>query len=219
MAPGATLSQRKGVMASAAIKHTSAVLKLPRRVKNIGSFAQAILTAMTGNPTFANPSPTLATVEADLAAFNAAEAAVLTRTKGAAQDRNVKLVTLRADLDHLMAYVQQVADASPSSAASIIESAGLSVRKVTLHTKSDFSVVQGSVSGTAKLVAKSVGSRAAYEWQYSTDQKTWLNAPSTLQAKTEIDGLSPGTAYFFRGRGITKAGPGDYSQVVTLLMT
>jgi hypothetical protein len=59
----------------------------------------------------------------------------------------------------------------------------------------------------------------SYEWQYSTDQKTWLNAPSTLQAKTEIDGLTAGTAYFFRFRGITKTGPGDYSQVVTLLVT
>jgi hypothetical protein len=206
-------------MASTAIKHTSAVLKLPRRVKNIGSFAQSILTAMTGNASFPNPQPSLATVEADLAAFVSAEAAVLSRTKGAAQERNVKLVTLRTDLDHLMAYVQQVADATPSSAASIIESAGLAVRKVTLHTKGEISVVQGTVSGSAKLVAKSVGSRAAYEWQYSTDQKTWLNAPSTLQSKTEIDGLSPGTAYFFRSRGITKAGPGDYTQVVSLLMT
>jgi hypothetical protein len=205
-------------MATPAIKHTSAVLKLPRRVKNIGSFAQAILTALTGNASFPNPSPPLATVEADLAAFNTAEAAVLSRTKGAAQERNVKLVTLRADMDHLMAYVQQVADATPSSAASIIESAGLAVRKVTLHTKSDISVEKGSVSGSAKLVAKSVGARASYEWQYSTDPKTWLNAPPTLQAKTEIDGLTAGTAYFFRFRGVTKAGPGDYSQVVTLLV-
>lgn len=206
-------------MASPAIKHTSAVLKLPRRVKNIGSFAQAILTAMTGNASFPNPSPPLATVEADLAGFNAAEAAALTRTKGAAQERNVKLVTLRADLDHLTAYVQQVADATPSSAASIIESAGMAVRKVTAHTKGDVSVAQGSVSGSAKLVVKSVAGRAAYEWQYSTDQKTWLYAPSTLQAKTEVDGLSPGTAYFFRSRGITKTGPGDYTQVVSLLVT
>jgi phosphodiesterase/alkaline phosphatase D-like protein len=75
------------------------------------------------------------------------------------------------------------------------------------------------VSGDAKLVAKAVASRASYEWQYSTDQKTWTDAPTTLQSKTDVVGLTPGTAYFFRFRGTTKAGVGDWSQVVSMLMT
>jgi hypothetical protein len=43
--------------------------------------------------------------------------------------------------------------------------------------------------------------------------------PPTLQSKTEIDGLTPATAYFFHFRGITKDGKGDWSQVVSLLVT
>ena len=95
----------------------------------------------------------------------------------------------------------------------------MSVRAVTLHPKAQLSVKQGSVSGSVKLMAKAVDHRASYEWQFSTDQKTWTNAPSTLQAKTDIAGLTAGTAYFFRFRGVTKAGEGNWSQVVTLLVT
>jgi hypothetical protein len=75
------------------------------------------------------------------------------------------------------------------------------------------------VSGTADLIVKAVAHRASYDWQYSVDQKTWVSAPSTLQSKTSIPGLTPATSYFFRSRGMTKAGVGNWSQVVSLLMT
>ncbi len=207
-------------MAVTAVKHVSAVLKLPRRVKDIGGFATAIVTAVGSNATiFANPSPPLATIEADIAALNTSESSVLSRVKGAAQERNVKLATVKADLDHLMAYVQAIADASPASAESIIEAAGMSTRKLVTHPKNDIKVEQGAVSGTATLIAKAVATRASYEWQYSIDQKTWTSAPTTLQAKTDILALAVGTAYFFRVRGVTKAGEQNWSQVVSLLMT
>jgi hypothetical protein len=204
---------------SIGIKHTTAVLKMPTRVKNVGPFASSIVTALTGNAYFPNPTPPLATLEGDITAFNTAEAAVLSRTKGAAEARDVKLATLRTDLDHTLAYVQGIADANPSEAEAIIQSAGMSVRTVTLHPKAQLSVKQGSVSGSVKLMAKAVAHRASYEWQFSIDQKTWTNAPSTLQAKTDIAGLTAGTAYFFRFRGVTMAGEGNWSQVLSLLVT
>jgi hypothetical protein len=204
---------------STATKHVSAVLKLPARVKSVGAYAQNIITSCTGNAFFPNPSPPLATLEADLTAFNTAEALVLNRTKGAADSRNAKLATLKADLEHLMDYVRGIADATPANAEAIIQSAGMAVRKVPSHVKGPLTATPGSVSGDAKLMAKAVAHRASYEWQYSTDQKTWTNAPTTLQAKTDISGLTPATTYYFRFRGVTKAGEGAFSQVVSLLMT
>jgi len=204
---------------TAATKHVCAVLKLPARVKNVGAYAQNIVTSCTGNAFFPNPSPTLVVLEADITAFNAAEALVLNRTKGAAESRNAKLATLKADLEHLMDYVQGIADATPASAEAIILSAGMAVRKIGSHIKGPLTVEQGAGSGDAKLTAKAVASRASYEWQYSSDQKTWTDAPTTLQSKTDILGLTPGTMYFFRFRGTTKTGEGDWSQVVSLLMT
>jgi hypothetical protein len=206
-------------MATTKPRHISAVLKLPKRVKDVGAYAQSILDAMTGNSSFPTPTPPIATVQADLNAFNASEAAALTRAKGAADTRNAKLLVLHEDLRHLVDYVQGVANASPADAAAIIQSAGMGVRKVTLRTKGELAVQQGAVSGAVKLTAKAVAARACYEWQYSTDQKTWTEVPPTLKAKADISGLTAATAYFFRFRGITKTGTGDWSQVVSLLVT
>jgi hypothetical protein len=190
----------------------------PSEVANVGAFATSVINAMTGNASFPNPTPPLVTVSADLAAYEAAEAQVLTRVKGAAVTRNAKYAVLHADLDHLMASVQQAADANPTSAQSIIEGAGFSIRKSVSHPKSEIKVETGTVPGSVKLLAKAVDKRASYEWQYSLDQKTWTNAPSSLQAKTTITGLTSSTTYYFRFRGVTKAGEGAFSQVVQILV-
>src|SRR6202040_2907628 len=100
-----------------------------------------------------------------------------TRAKGTAETRNAKLVVLHGDLRHLVDHVQGVANANPSQADAIIQSAGMAVRKVTLRTKGELAVKLGAVSGSVKLVAKAVAPRACYDWQYSTDQKTWTEAP------------------------------------------
>jgi hypothetical protein len=72
---------------------------------------------------------------------------------------------------------------------------------------------------SVKLIAKAVALRASYEWQYSTDQKTWTNAPATLQAKTVITGLTSGTTVYFRVRGVTKTGEGAFSQIVQIVVS
>src|SRR5579863_3979989 len=201
------------------VHRTSAVLKIPTRKALVSAFATSIVNAMTGNASFPSPTPPLATVSADLAAYQAAEAAVITRVKGAAVTRNAKYLVLHADLDHLMAYVQQVADANQANAQSLIESAGFSIRKASSRLKSAIKVEAGTVPGSVKLLAKAVAHRASYEWQFSTDQKTWSNAPTTLQAKTVLVGLTSGTVTYFRFRGVTKTGEGPYSQVVQILVT
>ena len=196
-----------------------AVLKLSPRIKNVITFAQSLATAMTGNASFPSPNPTLATFQANITALTNAETAVLARTKGAVQDRNAKLATLKTDLETLKAYVQGVADAAnPTNAASIVESAGMTVRKITLHDKPALGVKQGSVSGTVNLAAKAPAHRASYAWQYSTDQKTWTSTPQTLQAKTGVSGLTAGTTYYFRVQVLTMTGEGDWSQIVSLLV-
>jgi hypothetical protein len=206
-------------MATTPIVHrTTAVLKIPTRKSNVAAFASSVINAMTGNASIPNPSPPLATVAADLAAYEAAEAQVVTRVKGAAVTRNAKYTVLRSDLAHLMAGVQLAADANPATAQSLIEGAGFAIRKTASHPKSAIKIEAGTLPGSVKLLAKAVAQRASYEWQYSTDQKTWTNVPATLQAKTAITGLTSTTMYYFRFRGVTKAGEGAYSQVVQILV-
>ncbi|HEX8792060.1 MAG TPA: hypothetical protein VF765_13990 [Polyangiaceae bacterium] len=121
------------------------------------TYAQSVVTAMTGNPSFPSPVPALALVTAGMTALHDAESAALARTKGAVAARNDKRLALVTLLQEVRNYVQSVADTDLETAATVIQSAG-----------------------------------GAYEWQYSTDGgKTWVMAPSTLQAKTTVTGLPP----------------------------
>jgi hypothetical protein len=197
-----------------------AVLKLNNKVKSLITFAQSVATSMLANPTsFPSPTPTLASVQADINALVTAETAVLARTKGAVEIRNAKLAVVKGDLENLKTYVQATADAAnPSNAAAMIESAGLTLRKVTARDKAALSIKQGAVSGAVGLTAKAAGKRAAYDWQYSTDQKTWTSLPPTIQAKTAVSGLTAGTMYYFRVQPLLPTGEGNWGDVVSFMV-
>jgi hypothetical protein len=146
MQPGAS-PELPGPSLRCRMARAIAVLKLSHRVKNVITFAQLVSTSMTNNASFPSPNPPLATFEADVAALNTAETAALARAKGAVEIRNAKLAVVHTDLKSLLAYVQGVADAAnPSNAEAIIESSGMTVRKVTLHDKPAIAVKQLSVS-------------------------------------------------------------------------
>jgi hypothetical protein len=196
-----------------------AVLKLSKKVKNVITFAQNVATAMTSNPSFPTPNPSLATFQADIAALNTAETAVLSRAKGAVETRNAKLAVVRTDLDNLRTYVQTVAHAAnPTEAEAVIQGAGMTTKKSTLHDKAALAVKLGSVSGTVNLTAKAAGKHAAYSWQYSTDQKTWSSVPQTMIAKAGVSGLTSGTVYYFRVQALTTAGEANWSQIVSTMV-
>ncbi len=95
----------------------------------------------------------------------------------------------------------------------------MSLRKVGARHKSDLAVKQ-VVSGTVKVVAKGVLGSRSHEWQYSTDGgKTWVTTPPTTQASTTIPGLQPGVLTTFRQRVVTKVGPSDRSQPISVLVS
>ena len=196
-----------------------AVLKLSPKIKEVITFGQNVLTAMTNNPSFPNPNPPLAKFQADLSALSAAEGAAVNRAKGAVETRNAKFAVVRTDLENLKTYVQSVADTvSPSSAEALIETAGMTVRKVALHDKPVLAAKQGSFSGSVNLAAKAVAKSATYFWQYSADDKTWTSLPMTTKAKTGLSGLTSGTTYYFRFQTFSRAGLSDWSQVVSFLV-
>jgi hypothetical protein len=195
--------------------HVEAKLSLPKRINDIIVVAKSIATALA-SPSFPTPNPTLAILQADIAALEAAEALVLSRVKGAVEARDEKLAVVRTDLRYEKAYVQQVADASPAAAESIIESAGMSVKKSSGHGKPDFEVRRGTVSGSVRIVARAAGTRASYDWEYGTDETSWTRADPTVRADTVLSGLKSATRYFFRYRPVTNAGVGNWSRVVSL---
>ena len=201
------------------IRRPTITLALPKRVPALISYAQGIVNRMTGNPSFPTPTPPLAALSVAINDLQAAETAALARTKGAAAARNEKRTVLVAALQQLRAHIQSVADVDPTKATAIIESAGVAVRKTPTRSARAFAAKQGAVSGVAKVTAAAASRRASYEWQYSNDGgKTWITAPVTLQAKTTIAGLVPGSTVQFKYRAVTKTGEADWSQPLSLLV-
>jgi hypothetical protein len=201
------------------VHRSLAILSLPKSVPAIITFAQRVVTAMTGNAAFPTPAPTLAEVTAGIVALQLAESAALARTKGAVTARNDRKAALVSLLQDLRGYVQKTADADPENSAATIQSAGIAVKKTPVKKPRVFAAAQGAVSGTVKLVTASAGHRASYDWEYSTDAgKTWVALPSSLQAKTSVIGLAAGATVLFRFRAVTKTGVADWSQPVALLV-
>ena len=207
-------------MSTIKTSHRSIVsLKLPRAPVSLAAFAIGVVKSMTGNALFPAPVPTLAAVTQAINDLQAAEPAAQSRVKGAVTTRNEKVTALVALLQQLKAYIQAAADANVENGASIIESAGVGVKKTTVRAPRVFEATPGAVSGSVNLVAKSAAARASYEWDYSLDGgKTWVSAPVTLQAKTTVLGFTPGATVQFRYRPVTKAGEGDWSQTVVLVI-
>jgi hypothetical protein len=211
--------ERKEVPLKATQQRLIVVTKLPAPVLELIKTAQAIVTALTGNANFPNPTPTLAAITAAIAALDTAETATKTRAKGTVPVRNAARTTLIADLHAIKSYVQQIADANVDNAEAIITSAGMAVRKPSTRTKAPFAAKAGDVSGTVKLAAKAAAQRASYDWEWSSDGgKTWTQVPSTLQAKTTISGLPVATTVLFRFRFVVKAGEGDWSQPLSFVV-
>ncbi len=200
--------------------HRSIVsLALPKTVPALISYAEQVVKAMTNNPSFPTPAPTLAVISQAIDDLQAAEAAALSRTKGAVQARNDKRTALVKLLETLKTYVQNVADTNNETAPTVIKSAGLAVRKSPTRRPHVFAVQEGSISGSVKLSTPSAGARSSYLWQYSADGgKTWVDVPGTVQAKTTVAGLPAGTTVQFRYRAITKTGQGDWSAPVSFLV-
>ena len=192
-------------------------LSLPKKVPALIVYAQGIVEHLTGNPYFPTPAPTIAAIIAAIHDLQAAETAALARAKGSIAVRNDKRKALIGLLQQVRSYIQAIADADAANAVAVIQSAGVAVRKTPTRHARVFAAKPGRVSGVATVIATSAARRASYEWQYSTDGgKTWVPAPATLQAKTTVAGLVPGSTVEFKYRAVTKTGEGDWSQPVAL---
>jgi len=197
------------------------LLSTPPPVHNVITHAKTIVSEVAANPKyFPAPSPALAVINADIAALEAAEIVAQTKAKGAVEIRDAKLRVLVEHLQALKTYVQQAANADHANAEAIITAAAMYVHKAKTGTKQDLAVKLGKVSGTVTVTAKSVGPRATYYWQHSTDEKTWTDLADTMKAKCTVTGLTVPMVHYFRNCTLTpKGGKSDWGQIVSLMVT
>jgi hypothetical protein len=203
----------------ATIYRAVGALNLSEVVPVMSKQSKSIVQSMTNNPFFTNPiNPLLATVSNHLGDLDDAEAKVELGGKSATSARNLAKKTVKRDMQQLLGFVQATADADPDQAEAIIRSAGMSVKRITVRQKNKDEARQGDVSGTVILIAMFAGRRALYQWQWSSDQKTWTNLPTTFITRTGMSGLTPGMTYAFRYQVDTRAGLNDWSQIVSILV-
>lgn len=196
------------------------VLNLPTPNKDLITFARSVYSHMLDNDWFPNPNPALWILAEDIEAFETAETKAAGRGKGTVAVRNAARRVVKADLHHLRDYVQGVLEALPADVdpAEVVESAFMSLKRRARRHKATLEATYGRSGGIVELLAKAVSGNATYYWEYSLDQLTWTSAPETMQASTEIAGLTPGQVYYFRFRTLTRKGKGDYSQTVSLMV-
>ena len=206
-------------MASTIIHRVLVALLLPVHIADQIKFGETVAAGLADNPNFPLPNAVITAFTTALTNYSNAETAAQTRAKGTIPARNAAKVVYVGALNAVKALIQQKADANPENAEAIITSTNLAVRKVASRQKQTFAVTYGPVSGTVHVAAKAVARRASYDWQYSVDGgKTWVDAPNTLQAKTTIASLPVATTVEFRYRATTKAGMGDWSQPISILV-
>lgn len=173
---------------------------------------------MTGNGHFANPFPPLAVITA---AINALEQAAIAAAGGGKDETAVmheKEIILDGLLTNEGLYVEIIANDTPAEAGSIILSAGMTPKKVTVHTAKGFHVVHGKIPGQVKLRTKYVNN-AAFIWQYKVSNAAeWVSAPQTNKASTVISGLSSAIRYSFRVAVLKSNVLGGWSDVVELIV-
>jgi hypothetical protein len=200
------------------MKRVIVALKMSRRIHPYIYQARLIVERLAADPIYAGALPPLDVVEAHLDALEEAAVAALTKGRGLVQARGAALAVVRSDMNALATFVQHLAAFDPDGGIAIVANAGMNVKNATGPLKGGFTVKQGRVSGGARMIAKAERTRASYEWQYSLDGKTWVSVETTVKAHQDVTELVPGRVSFFRYRSVTKAGVGDWSQVVSLLV-
>jgi hypothetical protein len=198
------------------------VLKLPEyRVPLLITRARTIVGRMTGNSWFPTPLPSLAVVEAAIDDLFAAQTTTLNGPKGSVTARDEKRIVLVVRLQQLAAYVEAIATANYENAASIVESAGMYLKRTRGPARRVFTAKRGSVSGEVDLVVPKAGNRGGYEFQYSLDGgMTWLGLPEPFTTGTivTVRGLKPGSTVHFRYRATVKGVTGNWSNSIAIIV-
>jgi len=196
-----------------------AVLNLSDHVPDLSKQGYSVVLACTNNTWLANPSPSLTQVSDALKLLNDLEVVAKGKGFGTAKARNVQKKVVIKLLQQLQGFTQIVADKNPDQAEAIIQSAGMSVKRVTPRQKNALGVRQGDASGLVLLMAAVAARNAGYTWQWSTDQKTWTTLAQVFKTRSSVGGLTPGVTYYFRYKSSSPKGESDWSQIVALLVT
>jgi len=193
-------------------------LSVPEKIAK----ARQILSALTGNATFTNPVPPLATLGAGVDALDDAYTSAQTNKQawhGAVDVQTAKEDALDQLISQCASYVESVAGLDDS----VIASAGMDPRppvgSSTLpETPNGLDATIGDHEGELDLSWNPVTNAMSYLVQKSLDPNnaaSWTQAGTATKSSTTIDGLTSGTRYWFRVSAVGAQGQSGWSDPAT----
>jgi len=185
--------------------------------------AREIISALTGNPDFPAPKPTLATattVTDDLETAQQEQQTVKRTAEAKTVARNEKEDVFDRTFTQLAAHVESIAGDNER----MIMSAGMDTRGVSVSSNvtpgapQSLNVTGGDADGEIDLSWEPVDGAKTYQIEQSPDPVTatsWSHASATTKSKTTIGGLTSGTRYSFRVAAVGTGGQGGWSNPVS----
>jgi len=196
-----------------------------RKLAKLGDFlikVRGIVLLLGENASlFPSPSPPLNDVNDDVDALEEAQGKAQTRTVGTSTTRDLEYDQVLQDIHGLLNYVQTLADktSNEAEAKNLITRSGFEIKSRGIRLKVPLKAQNTKLKGIVKLLAKSAGKRASYNWQMSADKgKTWIDLPHTMKATTFVKGLETGAQLEFRCRSVTIEGVSAWCIPVTLVV-
>lgn len=169
------------------------------------SFANNVLSKMTGNLNFLTPTPPLSVL---LSTINDFQMAVIASVPIPAEVK-AKEYQLNKVLKMLAAYVQYTCNDDDVVALS----SGFDLKASSLPKAKIFTATQGALSGTVNVECPYVDARTAYVWEIISDPinlNAWQNCGTTVNTKLTVSSLISGNKYWFRVKAITSKGEQPY---------
>jgi hypothetical protein len=214
------------------LRRARGILDVVRRnAPQVLNRAKAMDQGFTNNQgLFTNLNPAGPIFANQIALTDKAQVAAAHGGKGASAARDVQLGILLGMMDSELVVIQAVADAgNPDQAVATLLAGGVVVAGFALHDKAILEVTQAVAGGPVVLVANAKALLAAsgasyyrkhfFNWESTTDGKTFFSLPPTPEATTTVTGLTALTTVGFRvAVTVSKSPMGPWSQVVNFLV-
>lgn len=180
---------------------------------------RTIIRALTGNAAFPTPNPTLPAITAVTDDLETAVATVQTakqQLKTEVSIQNDKEDAFDAAFSQLVGYVQSIAGDDEA----MIHSAGMDTKAAGGPSTSTpvlppaLNATAGDHDGEIDLTWDTVPKAKSYVIEKSADPPTatsWQHAGVSTKSSTTIDGLTPGSRYWFRVAAVGTAGQSGWS--------
>ena len=184
------------------------------------SFYRTVITRLTGNQIFPQPEPTIDVLKQRTDGLE--QMYVKAQDGGRTAMANLRTAEDAADMAFRSEalYVDRIA---MGDEAKILSSGFLASKGRATVQKAEFSVIDGSNSGSVRYVVKAIPTAGAYIWQVvkgiaQPTESDWAIAGYSTQTTFDYAGIEPGTKCLFRFAAICTEGVTDYSAPISKIV-